>query len=446
MTTSQCYLKFQSFNVEGISNQLKNDVFLSSIKKFDFISLVETWLPERSNINIEGYYCFNKCRRKARKARRYSGGICILVKKTLRKGVQFFSSNSDRFVWWKLDKQFFNMEEDIYVCSVYIPPSNSKHFGQSSIDPYSELQSNLIKYSKLGKVMLMGDFNSRKGQLSESIDENDMSASQFIDGSDTFELRTGYHIPHSHSMDKTVNKYGRSLINLCASNNLCILNGRIQGDRFGKFTCHKSNGASVVDYAILSNTLLRKVVYFSVLPLSFLSCHCPISFAIKTNKFFLDTNKSYKFLESKASTFIWERVKKEHYSLLLNNIETIKEANSYIDDIFRNQFSSESINNATESITRVICKNAAKCFKIKRRTRKKTKSNSNVSRNKKWFDKDCEKAKKELTAALKNLNRYPKDPIVRGKYHKMKKEYKQLIKKTEHKFKEEMLQKISQLE
>ena len=67
MTTSQCYLKFQSFNVEGISNQLKNDVFLSSIKKFDFISLVETWLPESSKINIEGYYCFNKCRRKAKK-------------------------------------------------------------------------------------------------------------------------------------------------------------------------------------------------------------------------------------------------------------------------------------------------------------------------------------------------------------------------------------------
>ena len=151
-------------------------------------------------------------------------------------------------MWWKLDKQFFNLEEDIYVCSVYIPPSNSKHFGKSSIDPYSELQSNLIKYSRPGKVMLMGDFNSRKGQLSESIDENDMSASQFIDESDTFELRTGYHIPHSHSIDKTVNKNGRSLINLCASNNLCILNGRTQSDRFGKFTCHKSNGASVVDY------------------------------------------------------------------------------------------------------------------------------------------------------------------------------------------------------
>ena len=106
MTTSQCYLKFQSLNVEGISNQLKHDAFLSNIKKFDFISLVETWLSESSKINIERYYCFKKGRRKAKKARRYSGGICILVKKTLKKGVQFFSSKSDRFVWWKLDKQF----------------------------------------------------------------------------------------------------------------------------------------------------------------------------------------------------------------------------------------------------------------------------------------------------------------------------------------------------
>ena len=56
------------------------------------------------------------------------------------------------------------------------------------------------------------------------------------------------------------------------------------------------------------------------------------------------------------------------------------------------------------------------------------------------------KRQKKLTDASKNLNRYPKDPIVRGKYHKMKKEYKQLIKKPEHKFKEEMLKKISQLE
>ena len=32
-----------------------------------------------------------------------------------------------------------------------------------------------------------------------------------------------------HSLDQTVNKYGRCLINLCNSNNLSILNGRTGG-------------------------------------------------------------------------------------------------------------------------------------------------------------------------------------------------------------------------
>ena len=35
-----------------------------------------------------------------------------------------------------------------------------------------------------------------------------------------------------------------------------------------------------------------------------------------------------------------------------------------------------------------------------------------------------ETAKKEVLTAAKTLQRYPKDPIVRGKYHRLKREYK----------------------
>ena len=55
--TAQCFLKFQSFNVEGLKSKLKDETFIDSIKKFDFITLVETWLPANPSINIEGYYC-----------------------------------------------------------------------------------------------------------------------------------------------------------------------------------------------------------------------------------------------------------------------------------------------------------------------------------------------------------------------------------------------------
>ena len=36
------------------------------------------------------YYCYNKAGIKAKTARRYSGGISVLIKKSLRKGVKFF--------------------------------------------------------------------------------------------------------------------------------------------------------------------------------------------------------------------------------------------------------------------------------------------------------------------------------------------------------------------
>ena len=150
--TSQCYLQFQPFNVEGVVNKIKDHDFLDRIKQYDFITLGETWVSGNISVDTEGHHCFNKSRKKAKKAKRYSGGISVLVKKSLRKGVKFFSK-SNRFVWWKLDKHFFN--PDIFVCSVYIPPANSKYFGQSEIDPYNELESDLIHYGKLGKIMLI---------------------------------------------------------------------------------------------------------------------------------------------------------------------------------------------------------------------------------------------------------------------------------------------------
>ena len=85
-----------------------------------------------------------------------------------------------------------------------------------------------------------------------------------------------------HLLHQTVNKYRRCLVNLCNSNNLSILNGRTGGDMLRKFTCYKSNGSSVIDYATVSSDLIKQVTYFSVLPLSVYSCHYPISFALKT--------------------------------------------------------------------------------------------------------------------------------------------------------------------
>ena len=68
--TTQCFLKFKSFNVEGLTSKLKDSEFCDSLEKFDFITLVETWFPVNKTINIEGYYHCNRSSPKAKKARR----------------------------------------------------------------------------------------------------------------------------------------------------------------------------------------------------------------------------------------------------------------------------------------------------------------------------------------------------------------------------------------
>ena len=98
---------------------------MSEISKYDFVTLVETWLPDGFSINIPCFYSFTKGKTKHKKAKSHSGGITVLVRKEIRQDVKFFSSSGTRFLWCKLDRQLSSLDKDISVCSTYIPPANS---------------------------------------------------------------------------------------------------------------------------------------------------------------------------------------------------------------------------------------------------------------------------------------------------------------------------------
>lgn len=100
MLSCSQFLRFGSWNVEGLSKKLSDS---------DFISLVETWLPRGdSAISVDGFCSFSKCRQMPNNARRNSGGVSVLVRSSLRKGVKFLDKDScEDFIWYKLDKAFF---------------------------------------------------------------------------------------------------------------------------------------------------------------------------------------------------------------------------------------------------------------------------------------------------------------------------------------------------
>ena len=108
--------------------------------------------------------------------------------------------------------------------------------------------------------MLLRDFNGRIRQIPNIA----------IEDGDTYTNRT--HLTSKigkirKSCDSEVNTHGKILIQLCTSKNLCILNGRKEGDSFGKFIfISKSNEASAVDFAITSENLYEDVSNFVVNP------------------------------------------------------------------------------------------------------------------------------------------------------------------------------------
>ena len=69
------YLKFASFNVEGLRSKLDDNNFKREISKHDFITLVETWLPPDEQVHFEG-----------RGVATWTHGRTCVPKKLLKKG------------------------------------------------------------------------------------------------------------------------------------------------------------------------------------------------------------------------------------------------------------------------------------------------------------------------------------------------------------------------
>ena len=125
------------------------------------------------------------------------------------------------------------------------------------------------------------------------------------------------------------------MIDLCISSRIRILNGRCIGDSYGQFTCQKRAGASVVDYAILSEELLNEIVYFHLHPFKpmFSDCHSKISLNLKAS---FTNNTSFNLTEEMPATFKWTKGSTELFQTAL----TSQSVSYQIEPFLNNEFSS----------------------------------------------------------------------------------------------------------
>jgi exonuclease III len=168
-------------------------------------------------------------------------------------------------MWWKLCKTVFPFKKDVYLCFIYIPPSNSTYTIRTGCDKqlFEKLEQDIEKLSAIGDVLLMGDFNAHINKYDLDFISNELNDNldDFVPPNCTADA---IHKHRNTAIPQTTNSYGKSVIELCIAAQLRILNGRTLGDSKGQLTFFNYNGSSVVDYCICSSDMLPSVVNFTV--------------------------------------------------------------------------------------------------------------------------------------------------------------------------------------
>ena len=169
----------------------------------------------------EGVWDYSQVRPKHKNAIRHPGGITILAKHNIWPGLRLVE-NSEIFLWIRLEKYFFNLENEIFLCGAYIPPKNSTQNILSKTDYFDYLENSIFKYRDKGNIVIMCGLNARTGTEDHTLCL-DNNISQFLP--DINSVQDG----NPCSCDDKTNSYGRMLLKLCNNHNLKIANGQLYG-------------------------------------------------------------------------------------------------------------------------------------------------------------------------------------------------------------------------
>ena len=119
---------------------------------------------------------------------------------------------------------------------------------------------------------MAGDFNARTANCLDYIPNDTLS---YVFSDKSLDYPTDSFCLSRRSKDEKINNFGHSLLEMCCSFDMHIMNGRLFNDHDGNFTYFSTNGQSVIDYIIASPDLFSYVSYFSVEDID-LSDHFPI--------------------------------------------------------------------------------------------------------------------------------------------------------------------------
>ena len=428
-------LNLCSWNIEGLTNDKVTDPYFQDIiSKFELISFIETWTGENSpDFSLPNFeLVHSSSRKKHKKARRFSGGICIFAKNSVKSGIKPVKNKHPDIVWVKLDHNFFKVKKDVYLGVVYISPESHSNRVNDIENLYSILLNDIEYYSTIGDIILQGDFNAYTCNEPDFVlfDNDSKQVNAHDKNYIVDEIMSRNNLDHKHT-----NNSGKILLNLCKESSMRILNGRKIGDLKGKPTCFTYNGTSVVDYSIVGKNLFNSIAYFEVHDFTSLSNHCPISLGLMSSfSIDIDTNVS-NILNPLPGKFIWDNNAIKSYAQNLQSTNTKSKMDSFLKENFEN---SDEITDSFNCIIQECAFQSAKYVKSNPKIKQRKVS------HKPWFTQSCKDLRYSVKMYEKLVNRSPSNGQYRKNFYTYRSKYRRLCKYEEKKFKQNICNELLQ--
>ena len=253
----------------------------------DIIFLVETHQSsERGLPRVEGFLWESTFRKTSRQQRtRGSGGVALLFRKELQHRIQILTIDIEaRYIWARI---LITSDQAIYVAICYFPPKGSRYniIGEGTTQehgmdhgpsPYDCLSDDIIRYSLLGEVFLIGDFNART--QSQQCTLFDIESTQRMVSVDPIENGTT-RLSKDKGADAT--GFGHHLLELGSRHRMVIYNGMQRWPCSNGLTCFPHGGGeSTVDYLIGRPEAAHMISSFKVGTCPIGADHCYLHFEI----------------------------------------------------------------------------------------------------------------------------------------------------------------------
>ena len=362
------------------------------------VCLTECWINTHDTFELNGYEQFVFPRKKGR-----GGGMVVFYKSSLIKNVKLVENFFDCIIWLQINPLSANCKS-IYIASCYFPPENSVFYNRNDVDLFQILEDTTCKYMKENSTYVIGDLNSRCGIRDDFILNDVLSA----DTNDSLQNVIHYNSDSGsetrNSADKTVNQFGRKLIDYCKTTGMRIVNGKHKDDPFGSVTFFSTLGISLIDYLLTDVNNIVNIKTFSSGVFNPFSDHSPICCTIPFNlrdTCHMSDDMQYIRCRSKSVKWVEENVdvvsdslleNSEHLSACVNSsCESLNDVNTCVND-FGTLLNDIVLPHCNVKTGSGIC--------VDNQNRKK----QDINTDKPWFNENCKKKYREYKDALYNFN------------------------------------------